>query len=242
MTSRSQAQATPEKIISFLLARSPDALLNAVFACSADNDPRWQLIVDATFAQQTANCPTLQQRFFNGLVGEEPKEFGAPIIDAYLRALTPTQLQALFDPIKVKRKEHPIRQALRASSFKTKKGVIACRALEQFVRHGLSGDLLMNTLDRSRDDFVRACSEENRDFLKLVMPNTPKISDMLLVEVVKLKRTASRAVVLLVEEFGVSIARFAAPKVLVHAAAETRNLIVAMEAHLIRIPESPRRR
>lgn len=242
---RSQQNACPnaDDVISLLLDKAPDSLVKAVVSSAQTGDSRWRSIVGVKFAQHVAHSPTLSRRFFGGLLGATPAQDGAIVIDAFLHALEPQQLQNFFDPNMLKRKGHPIRRTLSGAAFKKNtSGQVFCQALMVFIRRGLKGSLLAAVLDRSGEDFARACRDKNKDFLALVIPDGPSVSDALLVKAVSSSEDASWAVDILLKEFSVPIARFSAPKVISHAAIPTSNFIVAMHARLVRIPPSGGRR
>jgi hypothetical protein len=232
---RPQAALKLARLVSFLLEKSPDAMLDAVLACARDGDPRWTLVFEAGLARLIAHSQQLQERFFRGLVGKEPATCGAPIVDAYLGTLTRDQLSTFLNPAKMKLKAHPVRQVLRGAADTTGSFEVYCSVLEVFIRRGLDGVLLADVVDRAEADFAVACVQCNRKFLQLVVPKLPGIPDSLLIAVVR-KRNSERGIKYLVDNCAVPIDRLTDPKVICHASPPTWNFIIAVEGRANRIP------
>ncbi len=235
--SRTSLQASPRTVVSLFLDKSPDAVLDTVLACARDGDPRWKFVFGIDLVRLIASTAERQQRFFDGLLDDRPAQHGAPILNAYLGALTPAQRSALLSPAAAKAKAHPARKALRGAATKTTGFKVYCSALEVFIRHGRTHGLLDDIVHRERVYFGKACLQGNRGFLDLVVPNLPAISDKLLIEVVEWENS-ERAVFLLHKEFGVPISQFVKPNVLGHAIEKTSEFIISMDARVNPIPDS----
>ena len=234
------ADSASTQIISFLLDRAPGGLVEAIISSAATDDPRWQSIVNGEFSLRVLASPKLQQDFFGCLLGKKPPKQGAPIIDAYLCGLGSRGRSEFFDAKRVRSKAHPVRMAIHGASFQTDSGRAYLGALSVFVQHCVKKGLLGSVLERSREDFARACLQGNRDFLALVMPELAPVPEALLVAVVERQSpNTTSAVNLLSSEFAVPMSQFASPGVLSRAHRETANFIIAMHARLNPIAESP---
>ena len=218
----------------FAVQHAPRAAIAIAHACAKTGDVLYGPLFEAGLAQALLADAELESEFLDPLCKDDALIDAAPIVRSYLERMPAERRAALLTGSCLKKKAHPANNCFYGASFLNVGGEGFLRTLSVLIDHGLD----LETLSvRNSPELERAASIGHREFLKLIVPRLASVSDDVLRCVVTKSTRPAESIAILLDDCGVAIGRFIAPRVMQVATAEAREYVHARLGREDRIVE-----